>query len=261
MIRSMQMKLLYIGTGAADWTSRAGARDGVMRRFTCALVDDTLLIDLAPTTPHDLFGGGGALSGVTDILYTHSHDDHYDADTLAALAAGHPLHVWVSSDFAPRIPQIPDVEVHVLTPGTSVKIGKYTVTPLRANHRLSAHPGEQALHYVIDDGTRRIFWGADGSWLPTDTWYALRNMRPYDRIVLDGTLGEARGDHRIFEHNSLPMIRLMAETMRAEGCLAPDGRICLTHFSRDSHEPPHMMEKNLTEEGFYAALDDMEDIF
>ncbi len=254
------MKLLYIGTGAADWTEKAGARDGVTRRFSCALVDETLLIDLAPTTPASLFTDG-ALATVTDILYTHSHDDHYDEATLACFAAAHPVRVWASSDFASRIPALDGVEVHALAVGVPVAIGKYTVTPLRANHRVNAHPDEQALHYVIEDGTRRIFWGADGSWLPTDTWASLRRKCPYDRIILDGTLGEARGDRRIFEHNSLPMIRLMVEAMRDAGCIAEDGEVWLTHLSRESHESPREMENHLLAEDLHVAKDHLEDQF
>ncbi len=253
------MKLTYIGTGAADWTQSAGARDGVSRRFTCTMVDEDLLIDLAPTTPVALFDG--MFSAVTDILYTHSHDDHYDHKTLAAFAARHPVRVWADADFAARIPGTEGVEVHQLSAGVTVTVGKYTLTPLRANHRISAHPAEQALHYILSDGSRRIFWGADGAWLPTDTWYALRAARPYDRMILDGTLGEAHGDGRIFEHNSLPMIRLMCETFRESGCLTPTGQIWLTHLSRDSHESPREMARHLAQENLYVAEDNLEDKF
>ncbi len=255
------MKILYIGTGAADWTAAAGARDGVTRRFTCTLVDTTLLIDLAPTTPVELFEDGAPLGAVTDVLYTHSHDDHYNAAHLATLAQHRPVRVWASGDLAARIPAIDGVEVHTLSVGETVTVGAYTVTPLRANHRLSAHPAEQALHYIISDGTRRIFWGADGSWLPTDTWYALRARRPYDRMILDGTLGEVHGDIRIFEHNSLPMIRLMRESIQAWGCLAEGGELWLTHLSRDAHESPLALEAHLAEEGIHVAKDDLEDEF
>ncbi len=255
------MKLLYIGTGAADWTETAGAREGVTRRFTCTLLDETLLIDLAPTTPRELFEDGAILGGVTDILYTHSHDDHFDRDTLASLAAHRRVRVWADAHFAARLVNIDGVEIHSLTAGTEVAVGSYTVLPLRANHRVSAYPEEQALHYIITDGVRRIFWGADGSWLLTDTWAIMRRHKPYDRIILDGTLGEARGDYRVFEHNSLPMVRLMTETFRKEGCLASDGEVWLTHLSRDSHENPNLMERHLAEEGFVVAKDNLEDIF
>ncbi len=255
------MKLLYIGTGAADWTQAAGARDGVTRRFTCTLVDEALLIDLAPTTPAACFEDGGVFAGVTDILYTHSHDDHYDRDTLARLASHRPVRVWASAHFASRIPTIEGVEVHSLTAGVTVQVAGYEITPLCANHRISAHPDEQALHYIISDGARRIFWGADGAWLPTETWYALRAARPYDRIVMDGTLGEVTGDYRIFEHNSLPMLRLMADSFRAAGCVAEGGRIYLTHLSRDAHDSPLVMDQKLAADNFYVAKDNLEDVF
>ncbi len=255
------MKLTYIGTGAADWTKASGARDGITRRFTCTLVDRELLIDLAPTTPASMFVEGGVLGRVTDILYTHSHDDHYDSDTLLSFAAHHPVRVWVDSDFADRIPHAAGVEVHSLTPLVPVTIGCYTVTPLRANHRLGAYPREQALHYIISDGEKKIFWGADGAWLLTDTWHAIRANKPYDRMVLDGTLGEVTGDPRVFEHNSLPMIREMAASFHEAGCLKQTGQIWLTHLARDAHESPATLPATLAKDNLFVAFDDREDHF
>ncbi len=253
------MRLTYIGTGAADWIAASGARDGVTRRFTCTLLDDAMLMDLAPTTPHTLFDT--RFGRVTDILYTHSHNDHFDRDTLASLAAVHPVRVWAETHFAARIGDIPGVELHPLTPGQAEQVGHYSVLPLRANHALSAHPEEQALHYIISDGTRRIFWGADGAWLPTETWRAIRAHRPFDRMILDGTLGTAIGDSRIFEHNNLGMVCAMRDAFTEAGCLAPEGEIWLTHLSRDSHDSPVVLAEQLAKEQLHVAFDNMEDVF
>ncbi len=253
------MRILYIGTGAADWTAAAGARDGISRRFTCTLLDRELLIDFAPTTPRELFVDGGALSNVTDILYTHSHDDHYDSETLAALAHEKKIRVWADADFAARIPRFEGVEVYSLIPGEAVQIGKYEVIPLRANHALRNHPHEQALHYIISDGSAKIFWGADGAWFLTETWREILRHAPYDRIILDGTLGETFGDKRIFEHNSLPMIREIKAVLIESNCLKEHGQVWLTHLSRDAHETPKRLRESCLEMGLYVAQDESED--
>ncbi len=255
------MKLSYIGTGAADWTKEAGARDGVLRRFTCTLLDEEVLIDLAPTTPHELFAAGGALGQVTDVLYTHSHDDHYDYETLVSLAKEHPIHVWAESAFANRIPMCERLTIHPMHVGVTYQVGRYTVLPLAANHGIRQHPEERALHYIISDGEKRMFWGADGAWLLTETWRAILKNKPYDRMILDGTLGEVVGDMRIFEHNSLAMIRAMRDVFLSTNCLTENGQVWLTHLARDPHDSPKILKEKCLADGLYVAEDELEDLF
>ncbi len=74
------MKLTFLGTGAADWNG-PDAR-GEYRRLTSTLIDGSLLIDVTHTVD-DMIENPAA---ITDVLFTHSHDDHFDLDALRALA-------------------------------------------------------------------------------------------------------------------------------------------------------------------------------
>lgn len=255
------MKLYYIGTGAADWTRESGAKDGVMRKFTANLINHDLMIDLAPTTPLSLFDEGGLCEAVRYIVYTHSHNDHYDAGVLLTLLEKKQLTVLCHKVFASRLPSHPNLEVMSLESENEVSLGEYTILPLRANHRVTRYPEEQPLHYVISCEGKKLFWGADGAWLYCDTWQALRKQAPFDRIVLDGTLGEGEGDYRIFEHNNLPMVRLMRDTFTRLNLLKDGGQLWLTHLSRDAHISPISLARALREENIYVANDDMKDEF
>ena len=255
------MKLYYIGTGAADWTQEAGARDGISRRFSCAVLDDLLSIDLAPTTPREYFAPSSPLGQVQYVLYTHSHNDHYDKDTLLALCKTRAVTVICDPDFGMRLPSHENLTHISATPLQEVKIGDYTILPLRANHRVSQHPQEQPLHFIISKDGNNLFWGADGAWLYCDTWQALLKKGPFDRLILDGTLGEGIGDWRIFEHNNLPMIRLMCATMRHKKVIKPTGQVWLTHLSRDAHESPVTLPATLEQEDLHVAYDNLEDSF
>lgn len=256
------MRLYYIGTGAADWAKTAGEKDGVTRRFTATLLDTRVLIDLAPTTPLSLFNAGGKCAGVTDILYTHSHDDHFDALTLLTLAeAGHDLHIHGTPQLLALVPTHPRLHLHPLTVGEEYRIAGYRVLPLRANHLVRHNPGEQPLHYIVSDGERRFFWGADGAWLYSDTWHALMKNKPYDRMILDGTLGEALGDTRIFEHNNLRMMREMKAVFEESKLYEPNGQLWLTHLSRDAHVSPRLLADEMKKENIHVTFDDMEDAF
>ena len=74
------LKVRFLGTGAADWNGR-DAR-GELRRLSSILVDDGVLVDFT-STALDMLPEGVRPEA---ILYTHSHDDHYDPK--AALGLG-----------------------------------------------------------------------------------------------------------------------------------------------------------------------------
>ena len=80
----------------------------------------------------------------------------------------------------------------------------------------------------------------------------------FDLIVLDGTLGDAEGDYRIFEHNNLTMIREIAATIRNVDILKENGKIMISHMSRYSHKEHDELQKKLDEFDVVAAYDGME---
>jgi len=85
--------------------------------------------------------------------------------------------------------------------GDVLNIGKYTVTALRANHSTC----ERAVHFIISDGEKNLFYGLDGAWLMYDEVAAIK-QHGIDLAVLDATAGKSLGDFRIFEHNDLNMV-------------------------------------------------------
>lgn len=252
------MRITYLGTGADDWLPGEVSTAGEYRRRTAATVDGVLQIDLAATTPLE------GLGEVREVLYTHSHRDHFDAETLRTLAVGRELTVYLATDFARRLAACMPENVHAvgLAPGNTVvtPLG-YRVTALRANHVVGDHPAEQPLHYIIEKDGRRLYWGTDGAWIAPDAWDALRAARPFDRMILDGTLGDGIGDTRIFTHNNLRMVRELAATFRRAGLLKPNGQIYMTHVSRDSQYPTEELDARLAADGIRAAHDDEEDEF
>ena len=79
------MNLTLLGTGSADgWpnphcrcascTSTRSA--GLLRGQTAALLDDVLLLDCGPETPHAAQRAGADLTGLRHVLITHAHPDH-----------------------------------------------------------------------------------------------------------------------------------------------------------------------------------------
>ena len=128
------MKLTFLGTGAADWP-QTNERSGFARYLSSALVNDDLLIDPGPCVPdaeRDI--RPGLLDGVTDIVLTHSHGDHFSPDVLRALAARRPVRFYATKEVSSLVPELPGLTFVPIEPFTPFRAGKYGLLPLSSSH-------------------------------------------------------------------------------------------------------------------------------
>ena len=221
------MKITFLGTGAADWRAADHREWEGYRRNAAVLVDGVLLIDPNADVPDALAAFGKDAGQVRYVLNTHRHRDHYCAETFSYLrgAAFYPMRA-----------------------GETATLGQYRVTALAANHGTA----RDAVHFLITDGERTLFYGLDGAWLLYDEVVAIQESKP-DLAVLDGTIGEEIGDYRVFEHNDLTMVRALC------AALAPHvKRFCISHMSRKMHKPHKELAADMAREGIAVAFDGME---
>ena len=224
------MRIIFLGTGAADW---AGVdQRGEYRRYTSTMLDGRLLIDVTSTVLDQIEDP----SAITDVFFTHSHGDHFDPDALRALA---PCRAYAHEGWAGKI-QVEGVQVIPLRVGEAVEAAGFTVTPMPSNHA----PGETTLHYLVEKDEKRLLYATDGAWLRNEAHHII-GEKPLDAAVFDATIGDGfEGDYRVFEHNSIDMIRLMLKTMHKTGRLAPDAPVYLTHLARTLHPDQATLERN-----------------
>ena len=141
------MKILFLGTGAADWQKEK--MSGEHRRNASLLIDDILLIDPGPGVLDAAKEFSVDLSKIRYVLCTHTHADHFNASTLKELQKYGAVFITV--------PQ-----------GEVKRTGDYKVHALKANHSIDA------THYIISRGRKRIFYGLDGAWLLYDEVQAIK---------------------------------------------------------------------------------------
>lgn len=219
------MKLTFLGTGSADWKPSDKDTRADYRRNTSLLIDDTLLIDPGPTVLDGMQFANKSPDGVRFILNTHKHSDHYSIATVNAL------------ENATLVP---------MRAGEVKAVGKYTVTALPANHAVST------VHFLISDGERTLFYGLDGAWLLYEEFEAIKKAG-VDLAILDATLGDGSGDYRVFEHNSLTMVREL------KASLAPYvKRFLITHVSKNLSHPHDELVALVKPHGIEVAFDGME---
>lgn len=265
------MRVLLLGTGSADgWPNpfctcsscTAERRLGRSRRPSSAVVDDLILIDCGPTTPH--LPAPLDLMGVEHLLITHGHPDHLHPAFLLTRTWTHPdrmLHVWGP---ASAIELCRDwcgpssrVSLHAVGAGENwilpTEAGDYRVGAVKSRH---AHGdgdvhAEQALLYVLTDPDgRTLLYATDtGPFDPTEIGLP---AAPADIVLIDATFGDTL-DHGTGHHDLATLPDQLAR-LRAHGVVTSTTRTIATHLSH--HNPPsHELSARLAEMGIELAED------
>lgn len=233
-------ELLFLGTGAADWLKAQPS--GEFRGYSSILIDGHILIDCNTSTLIKMKELGIDWAEVSDIFITHSHDDHFDRGSIVKIAKARKesckssLIVHAESSWASflKSDESDEFVVNPLNIGERVEAGNYNILPLESNH-MGSYEGEITLHYLFNNENLCWLYATDGAWILNRTWQIIKENR-LDAWIVDCTIGDDReGDYRIFEHNSLPMVRMMSETLFKQGVLKKDATIILTHMARTLH--------------------------
>ena len=252
-------ELRILGSGAADW--KEPEKSGFYRRNAAALLNGTLLLDCGPKVwEYADEVQPGALDHVTDVLLTHDHDDHVHLPSLLKLAGQNKIRLMCDGWIRAQIGQHPQIEMIPAVPFVPLRLGAYTVTPVIANHDVVQQGLRQACHYIIQtpDG-KTVFYGLDGAWFLRPSWKEMLRHQ-YDVMVLDCTVGD-RDDWRIFEHNTIPMLRMLVREIESQKLLKRNGCIIASHFSRLLHGSHAQTKQILEQIHVRTAFDGMRIVF
>ena len=238
------MLLHFLGTGAADW--KGPDERGEYRRLTSTLIDGCLLIDVNPEVLELIPNK----SAVAAVAFTHSHADHFNIDALRALA---PCTVYAHESWADEI-QGDGLTIIPLKLGEEITaVTGHILTAMPANHS-TARAYEQPVHYLVEKDGFRLLYATDGAWLLNQVHHTI-GKRLLNAAVFDATIGDGfDGDYRIFEHNSIDMVRLMVATLKKQNRLAEGAPVFLTHMARTLHGTQAEIEAKL-EKPLIAAYD------
>lgn len=249
-------KLQFLGTGAADWgepTSEPG-----IRRFSSAMLDEKVLIDPGPhifkwfdgTDVQKLFGN------VECVIVTHSHGDHFCAESLERLAKiTGKLTVVGNNAIESVMPKSENIMFRGINALECIEISGYRITALPSNHYVEECEKGDTFHYLVTapDG-KKLFYGLDGAWL-TNREYRVLRQESADLLVLDCTCGDKTPEFRVFEHNTIPMVLIMVDTLKNFGALAENGKIFVSHLARTLHEPHDAVCRRFSDSGVNVAYD------
>lgn len=249
-------RFTFLGTGAADWN--IAERDGFFRRNSCALLDGKLLFDAGAHVFDYLEREGcpSLLDGVSLVLITHDHEDHVDLDTLRRLAARHPFLLGADEELFEQLGDVPGITPLRLPLYEESEIAGYRITPVLANHDVVLTEKRRAVHYIVTTPEgKTLFYGLDGAWFLRPTWEELKKHR-FDLMVFDCTVGDF-DDWRLFEHNTIPMLRKITDEIHRLGMIKSEGKLVASHLARTLHLDHEATAEILQELSMLTAYDGM----
>lgn len=227
-------KITFIGTGAADWEIKD--KGEFFRRNSAALINDDLAIDFGEHVYDfaESFDKKDIYDNVKSVLVTHDHSDHYNKESILKLADKQEFSLACSPRVRGKIGEHNNITYVDIKPYEEFKIGDYTVMPVLANHHVVIEDDDFALHYIIKTADGKIlFYGCDGAWFLRPTWEEMKKYK-FDAMVFDCTVGDS-DDWRLFEHNTIPMLRTMIKEVKAREMIKPDGSLVASHLARTLH--------------------------
>ncbi len=276
------MKLTYLGTAAAEgWPAvycncehcvrarNAGGRN--IRTRSQALINRDLLIDYPADTYYHSLLFGVDLSAVENIIVTHSHDDHFrpiDMFYRSNTCFCHnrtvdECNIYGSEDVVKLYDECvrtigPDGEEHTgnhmhwLPMYTPTKIGKYTVTALRANHAAPL----KAYVYIVRDEKSTLLYLHDTGRLYDEVYdYLIENRMRADLVSLDCTYGgiPSGGGHMGLDSNIIERDKLAEKHI-----IDKNTKLVINHFSHNGKLIYDELVPVAEKEGFITSYDGME---
>ena len=287
------MLLTFLGTGAGDFWGMHGAEcDGEncararelggrnIRRAPSLLISPDILVDFHDSDVQMQRLGIG-VDSVHHLCITHGHYDHFMPGRIHDFAAAlpHTLRLYgntavrdglafaeryewdgVIGNFRERSGES-DLQVQVVTPGTSFTVGDTTVTPVTANHMIEKEyliQSQQALNYVFQRDGRTVFYGLDSSYLLPEAMALFRSRGfRFDVAVLDATFGYMDIDPFGSGHHNFAMVEQTVEELRQADILTEKAVIVGSHIYCHGVPPHDDTAPELARRGIVLAHDGM----
>lgn len=269
------MKIQYFGTAAAEgWpaifcrcdvcTQAAKLGGKNIRTRSQALINDDLLIDFPPDSYAHMLTYGLNLPEITDILITHSHQDHFYPEDFIMRCGGFSdntkgiLHIYSNDAVAAKLEKTfaqsgvhyhreDYPKCHILQSFSPISIKGYIVLPLPARH----NPNEKCYIYLIEKEGKSILYANDTGLLPPESLAALAGKK-LDLVSMDCTMMRHKEGTN---HMGLPDNLLFCEELKQLGCVDDSTVFVVTHFSHHGGMLHHEIENAAQSNGFVAAYD------
>lgn len=267
------MRIRFLGTGAAEGVpaifcncpvcNEARRNHGkCVRKRAAILVNDDMCVDFGPDIVQAFEEESVNGLELEHLLVTHAHFDHFYPENIETRGKRYlkreipKLNIYGNQsvfDSLDRIGVCDDevkIQRHLLKHGDDVKVGRYQVKAISANH---AHSTGGAFNYCISDGNVSMLYATDTGPYSREIYECFADQT-FDIVVFDATnifLNKSRN------HLTLSSMREMLDIFSRIGCIKKDAVILGTHFSHTGYENFAHFDL-LKNYGIHAAWDGLE---
>jgi phosphoribosyl 1,2-cyclic phosphate phosphodiesterase len=271
------MKIKFMGTAAGEgWPGlfckceacqkarELGGRN--IRKRTCTMVDDNILIDFGPDILSHVHKHSLDLTALDAIIITHSHEDHlypsdlhlarppfgyFERESKIMLCGNRTVH----DICVPEIKEDALLEFKTAVPFEVFKAGDYIIHPLLAQH---SYDYEDSLIYAVEKEGRFFLNGNDTNYFPEETWDYMKDMR-FAAIALDTNNGAGHADPiGKAGHMNIEMVKKVKARLLEVGCADEKTLFVMNHFSHNGALMHHELEEVGEAEGFEIAYDGLD---
>lgn len=249
-----------VGSGAAEAIPNPMCRCGIcenarlergkeIRSRCCFRVNNSVQIDFGPDQFYQSVILGNDLTSVTDILITHTHEDHLaftelnlremaveGAETPVNLYASRTGCDWLSRATEPyAIPAAISEQFFRLVPLEFYQpftAGGLPVTPLKGNHN-GYGKEELSVNYLITlENGKTLYYAVDTGYFLEETFDFLRSTS-IDFLVIEGTFGNSPDflSERTNGHMGCTGVLAVTRRLLEQGTLNASSRVYVTHIN------------------------------
>ncbi|MBC8136987.1 MAG: hypothetical protein H8F28_13985 [Fibrella sp.] len=234
------------------------------------MIDDTVRIDLPPDTLAQAHAYPQLpLSDLENLLFTHTHDDHFAVRELQYLSPNFapcrtkPVRVWGTEYLLGRIRttmgkffEPAPLLLTRVEPFRTYLVAHLAVTPIPSYHK----EDELCLNYLLTEEVsgKTLLYASDTGWYQPPTWEFLAGRR-LDAVVLECGLGGSDSGYE--GHLSLAGCISVKEKLVADSGLAGDAPFYLTHISHTGLLCHDELAERAAPHGIAVAYDGLEVIF
>jgi phosphoribosyl 1,2-cyclic phosphate phosphodiesterase len=272
------MKLLYLGTGAAEGipavfcscpvcTAARKLKGNNIRTRSQALLDGRILFDFPMDTyGHYIASGfkGFDLPAIRQVFITHSHMDHFYPEELQLRRPpfAHPpletLHIYGNRAVEKLLHRSQEEgetgfnEFHYAKPFESIEAEAYRITPLPALHDRR----EECLIYTAEKEGKALLYAHDTGIFPVAVWDYFSETRPHFNLVsLDCTtmIHKDGGNHM-----GIPDAAEVRRRLLEMGAADENTVFVLNHFSHNGGLNHGELCEAAVKESFTVSYDGLE---
>ena len=219
------MKLLFLGTGAADHAWSRYGEPGVLGS-TVSLLEDHILLDCGPTVCRALKRFDVDTKNITAIVNTHSHSDHFNTEQIREISAGRMIDFYGTIQACEQVKEF--CRIHPITSGDEFEVANVRFLTLPSNHAVTDLK-EETFNYLIS-GDKTLLYALDTAWMLTRARLLIGKTH-IDAIVWDATMSEP-DDWRIFEHSDPVMFSCIRRVLQKTGNIDENVKIWFDHRAR-----------------------------